>query len=240
MQGNFTNRQGMFHTSLDTLNEDEHKLVWQGKAPEIFEVKVGQAALALKDLDDFCRQHGSDITGITADKAREEKEAVAVAVTMAGLLFEWFQDKNDLTNATKVDLTQRAFRALRDQEEVGKLREVRDIAKGLSANDDPAVVAAAAKYGITADAVNAVDKEVEEYAAAVNAPSTSISQHTALTRQLRDRFNAVEAKFASLDNLIGAFNGTPAGRAFIAAYESARGVRDLGGGHKTAVVTPTP
>ncbi len=49
---------------------------------------------------------------------------------------------------------------------------------------------------------------------------------------MRAKFNAVEAKFDSLDNLILQFNGTAAGRALVAAYQAARIVRDLGVGPK--------
>ena len=44
MKNEFTNRQGMFHTALDTLNKAEYKVIWQGKEPEIFEEKVNSAA----------------------------------------------------------------------------------------------------------------------------------------------------------------------------------------------------
>ena len=68
----------------------------------------------------------------------------------------------------------------------------------------------------------------------------SIAQRKALTLGLRAEFNKVEAKYESLDNLILAFNTTPAGRDLIAAYKAARIVRDAGHGPKKPVVVPPP
>ena len=80
----------------------------------------------------------------------------------------------------------------------------------------------AAGYGITAAAVEAADKEVEEYAAVVAAPQAGIADRKALTGQMRVRFNAVEDKFAVLDDMILQFNATAAGRGLIAAYQAAQ------------------
>jgi hypothetical protein len=55
---------------------------------------------------------------------------------------------------------------------------------------------------------------------------------------MRAKFNAVEAKFGTLDNLILQFNGSSAGRALIATYQASRIVRDLGHGPGPAPPTP--
>ena len=94
-------------------------------------------------------------------------------------------------------------------------------------------------YGITPDAVTSVDKEVEEYAAVVSAPQTSIAGRKALTQQARDKFNAVELKFAGLDDMILQFGTTPAGQSLVASHQAARVVRDLGGG-PNPTPPPTP
>jgi hypothetical protein len=232
MDSEFVNRLGMFNTALDTLNGAEFKPTWYEKQPKIFTLKVAQAATAVEELEAFCRQRSSDITGVTAEKAREEKEAAAATHTLARLLVQWFRDHNDETNAAKVDVPLRGFTNLRDAEAVAKMRETVSLAQAIVSGADSE---AAADYGLTSDAVTAVNQEVEEFASIVTAPQASISQRAALTKQLRDRFNEVEAKFEALDNLILGFNGTPAGRNLIAAYQASRIVRDLGAGHKTEV-----
>ncbi len=238
MNDKFVNRMGMFKTALDTLNSAQHTATWFNKDPKIFTVKVAQAVQAVDDLGKFCRQQGINLTGVTQDKKREEHEAVEATYTLAGLLIEWFKDAKDLTNAAQVDFTRRDLYNERDETALGKMRNVRDLAQAILDDDDPQTVTAAAEYGITALVVQAADKEIEEFAVVLNAPSSSISQRAALTIQLRARFNEVEAKFVSLDNLILGFNNTPEGRALIAAYEASRIVRDLGSGSATAPQTP--
>ena len=237
MDNEFVNRQGMFHTALDMLHEAQWKAVWENKQPQVFTLKVQAAADAVRDLDEFCRKHGSDLTGVAADKAREEKEAVNFTYSLARLMVQWFLDNEDETNAAKVDIPKRGFSSLRDIEEVNKLREVRDLGQAILDSDK---ATEAEDYGITAGAVAAVHKEVEEFAAVVTAPQASISQRRALTLQMRQKFNAVEAKFGSLDNLIQGFSGTPEGRDLIAAYTASRIVRDLGGRHETTTTSSNP
>ncbi len=239
MKDEFINRLGMFTAAANTLNEPAHKEIWFGHEPEIFALKVAAATQAVQDLKTFCQKQERSLHGVTLNKEREGEEAVAVAFRISGFLVEYFRDAENETDAEAVNLALSDFRRLRDQQAVGKLREVRDLAKGLVENTDPLIVTTAAQYGITAAALASLHKEVEEYAAAVEAPQTSIGQRAQLSKQMRDRFNAVEAKLASLDRLILAFEGTPEGRAFISNYQAARIVRDAGAGPHTAT-TPTP
>jgi len=57
---------------------------------------------------------------------------------------------------------------------------------------------------------------------------------------LRAQFNAVESKFAVLDDLILQYGSTPAGRAMVLEYQAARTVRDLGVGPAPKQPTPPP
>jgi len=236
MKDAFTNRSGMFQTVLTTLNDDRYKPVWFNQPPVIFTTKAGQAADAVADLAKFCRAQGTGTTGAAQEKDREQREAVDATFPLARALVQWFGDQQDESNAGKVDLTQSDFRKLRDQQLLETLRLVRDLAKGVTTG---ALAADAVAYGVTAAAVQASDKEVEEYAAVIAAPQAGIADRKALTGQMRDRFNAVEDKFAVLDDMILQFNTTPAGRALIAAYQTSRVVRDLGAG-PSPKQPPTP
>ncbi len=66
---------------------------------------------------------------------------------------------------------------------------------------------------------------------------------TGLAARVSAKFDAVEAEFASMDNLILQFGQSPEGRDLIAAYQAARVVRDLGGGtskNKKPAATTAP
>ncbi len=238
MQDKFTNRLVMFNAAKTTLNEPQFKGVWFEQEPEMFATKVAQMTQALTDLELFYQRQGSAITGVTQNKTREEREAVAVAYAVAGFLVEYFEEAGDETNAAKVRFSLHDLRRLRDPEAVAKMREVRNLTRGLVENVDPVIVTKAAKYGITEARLTSVHKEVEEFAAVVAAPQSSISQRAALTKQMRDRFNAVEALFVSLDRLVLNFDDSAAGLALIAAYQASRVIHDAGHGPSSATNTP--
>lgn len=238
MRDEFTNRLGMFDTTLANLNKPANKAVWFQQPPVVFTAKVADATAAVEALRDFCRKQETAITGAAQDKLREEKEAVEVAHTLGRALVTWFRDQADETNAAKVDLSESGWRRLRDQILVDTGRLVRELAQGVVAGPK---AAEADTYGINAAAVASLNKEVEEYAAVVSAPQTGIADRKRLTEQMRERFNAVEVKFGALDDMILQFGSTEAGRALVASHKAARIVRDLGAGPSpTPPPTPPP
>lgn len=238
MRDEFTNRLGMFQTCITTLNSTEHKPAWFQLPPAVFTTKVAGTEAAVAGLREFYRQQGTKLTGTTADKAREEKELAEEAHRLARTLVTWFRDKNDETNAGKVDFSLTQWRQFRDQELLGQARVVVSLTDPIVMSGPPE----AGDYGLTSEAVNALKKEAADYEAVLNSPQAAISQRKSLTMQMRNRFNAVEAKFAELDDMVLRFNTTAAGQAMIAAYQAARVVRDLGHGpgEEDPPTPPTP
>jgi hypothetical protein len=167
MKDEFTNRLGMSDTTLGNLNKPKNKVVWFQKPPAVFTLKVADTATAVEELRAFCRKQETAITGPALDKEREGEEAIVVAHKLGRALVTWFRDQADETNAAKVDLSESAWRRLRDQVLVDTGRLVRELAQGVVAGPK---AAPADTYGINAAAVASVNKEVEEYAAVVSAP----------------------------------------------------------------------
>ncbi len=237
MKDELTNRMGMFDTSLKVLNSEIMKAVWFKQPPVIFTTKVGLTANAVAALKQFCKAQGVSTLGSAAQKAKEGAEAEAAVNTMAAALVEWFGDQNDQINLAKVNLTPTDLHAMRDEAQKNQMYLTLDLANDVVAGPN---AAQAADYGITASAIQLVQTEVDEYAAVLSAPQSSIAQRKAMTDNLRDQFNAVEDKFVSLDNLIQQFGTTDAGRNLVAAYTAARIVRDLGHGPTPVVPAPAP
>lgn len=237
MQDEFVNRIGMLRTSMGTLNEPARRAVWFEQPPLIFTTRVAEAAAALADLESFCVQYGADITGAAKDKKREEEELEQAAFTVGSALVEWFLAQNDEASGQQVNLPLSAWQRLRDQALVQKARLARDLAQGVVAGPQSA---AAVAYGITAAAVTALTGEIADYDALLTAPQQKIAGRKASTRQFRTRFNAVEAKFESLDRLVVQFRTTEAGRDLIAALVTSRVIRDLGVGPAPTPVPPPP
>lgn len=227
MRDEFVNRLAMFQTSLGTLNAPQHKPLWSQQPPMIFTKKVDVAAAAVADLEAFARQQEADTTGTTEDKRREEAELEDAAYLFGSTLAIWFRDQGDESRAAQVDLPRSGWRDLRDQQLLEKARLVRDLAQTVL---DGASSEAAAEYGISQEGVQSFVKEVDDYAAVITAPQQSIADRAARTRQLRQRFNAVEKQFEELDRLLLHFGSTPEGRALIAAYQGSRIIHDRGRG----------
>lgn len=102
-------------------------------------------------------------------------------------------------DAARCAFAKSAWRGMRDAALLANAREVIRVAGTLLAG---ANAAAAAECGITAASVAACTKEADDYEAVISAPQQAIAGRKATTGQLRDRFNAVEAVFASLDGLV--------------------------------------
>ncbi len=129
MKDEFTNRLGMFDTTLLNLNTDNNKAVWFQQPPVIFTTKTAEATAAVADLRAFCVPQQTAITGAAVDKEREGREAIAVAHPLARAPVTWFRDEADETNAAKVDLQESGWRRLRDQQVVDMGRLVRELAQ---------------------------------------------------------------------------------------------------------------
>lgn len=232
MQGVYANRLAMYQTSRGTLNTPANKSVRFQQVPLVFTTKVGQALAALTDLETLVGQQDKAITGAAQDKQREETELEDAAHLLGGTLAIWLRDQGDETQAAQVDLPISGWRRLRNPQLLEKARLTRDVAQSVLSGPQ----APAATYGLATAVVTSLTKEIDDYAAVITAPQQNIAERKALTSQLRDRFNAVEAQFATLDHLILQFNTTPAGQTQIATYQVSRTIRDHG--HRAAT-TPT-
>lgn len=227
MQDEFVNRLGMFRTSLGTLDRPDYKPIWQDQPPVIFTTKVAAAQQAVDDLAEFGRQQEAATTGATEQKQVEEAELEQQAYVFGSVLAICLRDLGDNENAAKVDLTLSGWRGLRDQQLLEKARLAHQLGAAVAGGPDAATAAA---YGITPEALASLKQETDDYEAVISAPQQAIAERKARTRQLRQRFNAVEDQFEVLDRLIELFRGTPAGRDMIAAWQAARVIRDLGHG----------
>ena len=112
MNDNHFNRLSMFQTCLRTLNE--YQEVWLDQAPQIFTKKVEHLKQAVSQLEELGRKQEANTTGHAEDKRREAAEREEAAYVFGSTLAIWFEDHVDETRAAQVELTQSAWRRLRD------------------------------------------------------------------------------------------------------------------------------
>lgn len=237
MNDKFANRLEMFKTVRNFLNDAKWKGVWENQRPLAFGKKVAKAAAAVAGLEEFLRKQQEEILA-GREKDREEDELEEAAFRLGRALVEYYNDLEKEADASKFDRPRSAWTRLRDLALLGKAREVREAVEALAA--DAATKEAAEEYGLSAEAAAKLGKEYDDYEAIVSLPRQSAATRAGLTKQLKDRTNAVAEKFDSLDNLIEQFEERPEGRNFIAAYKKARVIVDRGAGpaEEAPIVTP--
>lgn len=233
MKDEFTNRLGAFRTTLDFLQASANKPKWDGLPPLRFTARVAEAVTAVAALAVFGQQQGAVIKGAAVDKAREEKELEDAAYVLGSAVAECCRGLGNEADAARCAFSLSAWRGMRNAALLANAREVIRIAGVLLAG---AAADKAAECGITAATVAACKKEADDYEAVISLPQQAIAGRKATTGQLRDRFNAVEAVFSSLDGLVEQF----ADKTFVAAYHAVRSIRDLGHGPGAVPTPPAP
>jgi hypothetical protein len=226
MQNEFANRQAMHLTVLDFLDQPTSKTIWDGKPPVAFTQKVAAFRAKVADLTTLIASQQAAITGLTADKDREEEELEDLAFEIGQALAAYFVDKGREADAEKIDLPRSAWRRLRDTALLAKAALLQGLLDAALAAD----TAGLAPYGITPADSTALAKELADYAALAAAPAGGISTRRALTQALRPSFREANEILAALDRLVPRFRRAAGGPAFIANWRTARIIRDLGSG----------
>ncbi len=231
MNATFTNRLDSFRTTLAYLGQPGNTALWHDKAPARFTQRVTDATAAVTALASFCQQQTSVITGNATDKDREQAELEYAAYRLGNAVAECCRATGNETDAAKADFSLTRWQRMRDATLLLNAQEVIRLAQGLSAG---AKKATATACGITPERIAATVKEAADFEALIASPQQAIAARKAYTGLLRDRFNAVEAIFTSLDNLIDQFPSLT----FVEGYKASRLTRDLGHGPGNA--TPAP
>lgn len=220
MKDAYTNRLNAFRATLTFLHEPESERIWKDKTPLRFGKRVLEAKNSVAVLADFCKAQASQISGVAADKAREEEELEDAAYLLGQAVAVCCRELGNETDAAKVDFSQTDWRRMRDAILLSTARETIGIARKLLADHGED----AEDCGISAETVNETEREANEFEGALGAPRVAIGERRALTAALRDRFNAVEAIFRKMDGLVGQFRND----VFIDGYFAARSVVDAG------------
>jgi hypothetical protein len=231
MKDIYTNRLDSFRTTLTYLDAPANKAVWFNQSPTRFTNRVAAADTAVTDLAAFCRRQETILTGHAQDKAREEAELEDAAYALGLAVAECARSLGNETDAAKAEFSLSTWREMRDATLLATARQVILLAQGLLSSQ----ATAAGECGISNALITSTGKEADDFEAVINAPQGAIAGRKALTALMRDRFNAVEALFTSLDNLVVQFRNP----VFVKGYQAARITRDLGHGPGDEPAPPT-
>lgn len=236
MNNRYTNRIDMCRTVIALLDDPAHQSAWQGQPPLQFATKAASLRAAVEAFADTAARQSAVITGSALDKERNEALLEDLAHELGSLLADYFHDKEREKEAASVDFPISAWRRLRGEHLLNRANLLASTLAAALAAD----AAALAGYGITPDDSAALATAINAYRDSIAQPSGAIAERKALTAALDGSYRAVAALLESMDRLVLRFRGTGGGRAFAAAWQAARIIRDLGHGPATPAPAPAP
>ena len=218
-----TNQLDMAGTCLAVADRPEHNAVWNGQPPLDFGGDLSPVRGEYQGIRAAAALAYATPTGATDAKATAETALENAAYTLARACVAHYRKTGHLTNLAKVKLSKSAIQELRHQALISTTTLIRDLA------DTARLEPGAAGRGVTPARVTALTAALANFSALLNAPRGQIANRTALIRELETRVAGLMNMIEALDDLVLQFDGTPAGRAFIAAWQQARIIVD--GGH---------
>lgn len=229
-----TNQLNMIGACISTAESAEHRPVWDGQPPEDFagdliQIKDNHAAAI-----QVATIAGSVITGAADAKDEAETALENLAHRMARALCGHYKKTGDIISRAKVDIRLGELQKLRDQALVTRSTEIRDLA--FAAVGQPG----AQTRGITADRIATLSATIGTYDALLNRPRSAIADRTMHLRDLTTRVAGLMEEIRDLDDLVIQFDGTEAGRRFIAAWKQSRIIVDAGHGPAETPAPPMP
>ena len=221
------NQLASYRTRLACLDQPGHLAIWQNQPPVIFTAKVEEARTLSAELAGLAARQSAPITGVAADKDREETDLEDEAHKLARAIVRFAKDQDDETLAAKYDLPISSWRGMRDEALIQRARLLETDSGEVVAGPDSA---AADGYGVTPAAVAALAQEADDYEAIIAAPDDAIADRGALTAALRPKSRQTRAKFDELEDFLPQFRGSPEGDEFVAQYIASTRIIDRGHG----------
>jgi hypothetical protein len=221
----------MIGACLTVGNDKNNQPVWKGQPPLDFETDFAalgtgyEAAMQKDSLADAATGGAGDA------KALAEIVLENAAYKLARALCNHYKKSGDLDSLGKVNFSKTDIVRLRSQDLVDQATAIRDL--GTAAQADPA----AAGRGVTAANVATLTTAITGYKGVMNNPRGQIVNRSTLKQEVATDVAALVTNVKDMDDLVIQFDGTDAGKRFIAAWKQARMVVNTGGGH---AATPAP
>jgi len=134
-----------------------------------------------------------------------------------------------------VDFTKTEIVRLRNQDLVDQSTAISNLAT--ATQGEPG----AAGRGVTPARSAALTAAIAGFKAVMSQPRGQVVNRSTLKKEVATDVAALVSDVAAMDDLVMQFDGTDAGKRFIAAWQQARMIVDTGGGHNsTPAPTPAP
>jgi len=226
-----TNQIKMVGACITVANDKNYQPVWKGQPPLDFETDL----TALGTDYEAVLQKDALADGATggAGDAKSQAEAALenAAYIMARALANHFKKTGNLDSLGKVDFTKTDIVKLRNQDLLDQTTAIRDLAAAAQAEPG------AAGRGVTAANVATLTTAISNFKGLMSSPRGQIVNRSTLKKEVETDVAALVSTVTDMDDLVLQFDGTDAGKRFIAAWKQARMIVNTGGGHSSP---PTP
>jgi len=219
-----TNRFRSVKACIGVANLPENKPVWEGKPPLGFGEDLVELTTATSTADEVAARASSAAKGYADAKDEAEDQLEATCYKTARALSSHFKKSRDLTRLAKVDFKLGYYQKLRDQFLVTAATDL--ITIGTTAKDEPG----AEKRGLTPALIASLQTALGQFSGIDSTPRTGIVNRSTLLKDFTAKVAALMEQLEDLDDLIVQYDGTEAGRNFIAAWHQARLIVDSGHG----------
>ena len=228
-----TNRIDMIGVCINTADKTANSAVWNQLPHLDFVTDIAWVKQEYTDISAKAAIANAATTGPAEAKDLAETALENAAFTMARALCVHFKRTGNWTDRAKVDFTKSGLIRMRDQQLKTTTELIRDLAN--VARDE----SGAGGRGITAARILTLNGAIAAYAGVISAPRGQILTRATLKRELEVRVAAVIERLRDMDDIVLQYDETEAGRSFIAQWQTARIVIELGHG-PTPTPTPTP
>jgi hypothetical protein len=221
----------MVGACITVANDKNNLPVWKGQPPLDFETDITALGVNYEAVLQKDAQADGATGGAGDAKSQAETILEIAAFILARALANHFKKTGNLDSLGRVNFTKTDIVKLRNQDLLDQSTAIRDL--GTATVAEPG----AAGRGVTAARVAALTAAIGGFKGVMNNPRGQIVNRSTLKKEVATDVAALVTSVNDLDDLVLQFDGTDAGKRFIAAWKRARNIVDSGGG---GGATPTP
>jgi hypothetical protein len=164
-------------------------------------------------------------TGTTLQKQKEEAEMIEITLRVAAAIYVYATDQKNLELQEEVKVSSWYLKNLGDSSLLSRCNRIHQIASGLDAE-------ALTPYGVLAETISGLRKEIDDFAALIAKPRTQIVARSTATKRLKELFDEINALLRDeMDKLMLVIQGKEP--VVYNEYKAARIIVDLRGAYET-------
>ncbi|MGD9994154.1 MAG: hypothetical protein AB7S69_12740 [Salinivirgaceae bacterium] len=186
---------------------------------------VSRFMALLEELKEVQLIQEGKTTGTTLQKQKEEAEMIEITLRVAAAIYVYATDQKNLELQEEVKVSSWYLKNLGDSSLLNRCNQIHQIASGLDAE-------ALTPYGILAETISGLRKEIDDFAALIAKPRTQIVARSTATKRLKELFDEINALLRDeMDKLMLVLQGQEP--VVYNEYKAARIIVDLRGAYET-------